>query len=66
MSHFNLKTGARWMSASALCSLFALSMGSASAQNDFQQVVTTTTSGNKAFLDVDGKRLQQSIDSLFK
>ena len=66
MSHFNLKTGARWMSASALCSLFALSMGSASAQNDFQQVVTTTTSGNKAFLDVDGKRLQQSMDSLFK
>ncbi len=66
MSHFNLKTGARWMSASALCSLFALSMGSASAQNDFQQVVITTTSGNKAFLDVDGKRLQQSIDSLFK
>jgi hypothetical protein len=54
------------MSASALCSLFALSMGSASAQNDFQQVVTTTTSGNKAFLDVDGKRLQQSMDSLFK
>ena len=39
--------------------------GLAYAQDEYQQVVVSTSQGDKVFLEVNARHLQQSIDSLF-
>jgi hypothetical protein len=35
------------------------------AQTDYQQVIHTTTSGNRVFMEINMLNLQESLDSLF-
>lgn len=57
-----LRTFKQQVALAALSFTFA---GTAWSQGNYQQVVSSTSHGNKVYLEINALRLQQSLDSLF-